>query len=192
MKIVIGVTGGFGTGKSTVCRFFEELGAEWIEADEIVHRLYEPENLGYRKIKGYFGDSFVNKKGVNRDKLRKIVLPNVQKLWILNKLIHPLVTNEIRKILCGGQEGIFVIESPYFETSDLGPLVSKIIMVRRDERLVKKLRAGKWSAADIEKFIRLQPGYLKPDFVIENNSSRAALKKRVAEVYADLVDLWHV
>ena len=189
MKKIIGITGGFGVGKSTVCKFFEKLEAEWIEADKIVHRLYEPKGIGYKKIKEYFGDSYVNKRGVNRDKLRKIVLGNARKLEMLNKLIHPLVANELGKIIRRGKKGIFVIESIYFGKNDFGKLVNKIILVRRNARLVEKSRKGEWRTEDIEKFIKLPLVFPKADFTMENNGSLAALNKRVAEVYADLVDL---
>ncbi|KKU79109.1 MAG: dephospho-CoA kinase, partial [Candidatus Peregrinibacteria bacterium GW2011_GWA2_47_7] len=99
MRIVVGVTGGFGVGKSTVCRIFESRGAVWISADELVHALYLPGGAGYKKIQGYFGDTFVGPNGVHRAKLRRLVLSNAHKLWILNKLMHPIVLHAVQRKL---------------------------------------------------------------------------------------------
>ena len=95
---VIGVTGVIGSGKSTLCRYLAEThGFEWINADEIVHSLYEKDQPGYKKIKEYFGQYYVGPKRVHRGRLRREALKSPQKLWILNNLIHPHVFHEVNK-----------------------------------------------------------------------------------------------
>lgn len=97
-KVVIGVTGVIGSGKSTLCEFLcEKHGFYWINADAVVHELYRFGQPGYKKIKEYFGDQFVGPKGVHRGRLRRFILKTHQKLWILNQLIHPLVVHEVNK-----------------------------------------------------------------------------------------------
>jgi len=81
--IIVGITGGIGTGKSTVANMFKRLGAIVIDADEIAHRLMEPETPAWKKIVSYFGkgilrrDLYIDRKALgkkvfsNRRQLRK-------------------------------------------------------------------------------------------------------------------------
>lgn len=185
MKKVIGVTGGFGVGKSTFCRMMAKHGGHFLEADLFVHALYEPGKSGYQKIRGYFGEEFVDsKKGVNRAKLRREVLKNPQKLWILHKLIHPLVTHEAQKKLKTISAGLVFLEAFYFEKDDLGKLIDILVEIRRKPALVRKsrLKEDKWPLEDIERFMRLSPIIPKPDFVIENNGTLKELARKTAEM----------
>jgi dephospho-CoA kinase len=177
--MVIGVTGGFGVGKSTACRLLvKKHDAIWIDADKIVHELYEPGKGGFVKIRNYFGEDFVDpNKGVLREKLRCAVLKNVQQLWILNKLIHSLVTHEAEIMIDKlkkkhGDDVVICLESFYLEQEDLGKLVDKVILVERDSSLVEKGRKGQlWSNEDVKRFMALSPVYVKPDHVVSNNGT---------------------
>ena len=75
-KHIIGVTGYLGSGKTTVLKFLEGRGFHTIDADNIVHNLYETGQDGWRKIKDFFGDEFLvkNCEEVNRSKLGNVVL----------------------------------------------------------------------------------------------------------------------
>ena len=77
-KVLLGVTGYLGSGKSTAIKYFEKYGYFVIDADKVVHALYEPGKDGWRKIKDFFGEEYlVGGKGkVNRPKLRKVVFNN--------------------------------------------------------------------------------------------------------------------
>lgn len=138
---VLGVTGVMGSGKSRLCRFLKkEFGFYWIEADRIVHLLYKAGQPGYFRIKKYFGKKFVSKKEVKRDLLRKFVFKNPHKLDVLNKVIHPLVMQEVNKKiiqlkrLYKGKKPLFVcIEAIYFETFNLGKFVDRLIVVDADD-----------------------------------------------------------
>lgn len=189
MARIFGVTGGFGVGKSTFCRFLQDFGGIWIDADELTHELYLPEGQGYKKIAGYFGEEFVDpKKGVLRARLRRVVLKNPQKLWILNKLIHPLITSEVNKHIrsvakdATTKKPVFV-EAFYFEKNDLGKFIDKIILIERDPKKVMKNRKEKFPAEDIRRFKKLQPLYPRPASVIINNGTLKNLKAEAKKLY---------
>src|SRR5579883_2532813 len=97
-RFVLGIAGYIGSGKTTVGRIFEELGAEFIDADKVVDELYQKGEDGYRKILSFFGEEYFKKNGeLNRKKLAQAVFGDPKKLRILHDLIHPLVTNLIQK-----------------------------------------------------------------------------------------------
>lgn len=188
-SFIVGITGGFGVGKSTVCRFLQELGAVWIEADEIVHELYKPGGLGYKKVAGYFGEEFVDaKRGVKRAKLRSVVLKNPQKLWILQKLIHPIITHEAQNQIKRSKQKIICLESIYFEKDDLGRLVDIIVEIQRKPELIGKSRAQekRWNLEDINRFMKLSPIFPKPDKIIENNQTLRCLKQEAGKLWQEL------
>lgn len=165
---IIGVTGVIGSGKSTVCRYLQEhCGFHWINADEITHDLYKIGQPGYKKIREYFGQQFVGLREVHRGRLRRLVLKSQQKLWILNKLMHPLIAHEVnKKIVQERQKArsailspfikqtgtvqkkdaplLVCIEAVYFEPGDLGKFIDQLFFVEApDEVVMKRLLSDK-------------------------------------------------
>ncbi len=99
MKI-IGITGKIGTGKSTVGEYLSRKGFTVMDCDQIVHDLYEPGGAGAEKIRSFFGETYLNKKGgVNRKKLFRMLLKSPKKWEVINRMIHPLVAEELKKRL---------------------------------------------------------------------------------------------
>ena len=99
-KFVLGIGGRLCAGKSLAGEYFESRGAVRVDADKIVNDLYRPGCDGHRRISSFFGEDFLTSDGeVDRKKLARFVFGDRAKLHILNTLIHPLVCNEIRKII---------------------------------------------------------------------------------------------
>ncbi len=91
----IAVTGGLGSGKSTVCALLKKRGAYVVSADEIVHRLLSPHTpLGQQVIKE-LGSNIVSGNQLDRKKIAQIVFSDPRRLEALEKLLHPQVLNEI-------------------------------------------------------------------------------------------------
>lgn len=180
---VLGVTGIIGAGKSTICRMLEDFGFTWIDADNIVRELYQPGKMGYQKIRGYFGEDFVHISGVNREKLRKFVLESPQKLWILNKLIHPLVAHEVNKKIVQLKKGKICLEAVYFEKEDLGKFIDALIIVDADPPLIEdRISDRKLSQRDLEKWFTIQKKNLPREFpVISNNADFDTLRAKVEQ-----------
>lgn len=173
---VIGVTGYIGSGKTIVCRIFEKLGAFYIDADTVTHKLYGPDCQGSRKIELFFGPDFLSKDGsVNRKKLGKVVFGDVRKLKILNNLIHPLVAAEIEKELRSVSSDVCVIEAFSFEKKYLGRFLDVLIFVDRKPK------------SDKRKILNLQSKPEHVDFLIDNNSSKAALKTKVEKIWRKIM-----
>ena len=90
MKLV-GLTGGVGSGKSTVADMLRDLGAEVVDADEASHAVYEPGTPGFTAVVREFGDDFVSAGRIDRQRLGALVFSDADARRRLNAIVHPLV-----------------------------------------------------------------------------------------------------
>lgn len=192
-KIVLGISGYIGSGKTTAGDFFREAGALFIDADRIVDRIYQVEGDGYKKIKNFFGDEFIKKNGeINRKKLRKFVFSDVNKLKILNALIHPLVVREIQKEIMSCKDNIVVVEAVYIDGEMMNAIIDKKLWIECDEdkifsRACSKAKYDRDTVAEIygiQKELRIKPN--KPDYVVDNGGSLADFKMQLKKVWEEL------
>ena len=92
----VALTGGIGSGKTTVCQYFQKLGTKIIDADVITHQFCKPKSHELQTIIYEFGEGILdNQNRLNRDKLRQIVFSNPEKRKILETILHPLIYQEI-------------------------------------------------------------------------------------------------
>lgn len=185
MKIVLGISGLIGSGKSTAGMYFESLGSVFINADEVVNDLYKIGNDGYLKITQFFGDRFLDVKGqIDRALLSKYVFDDVNKLKILNKMIHPLVFNETIKRIDKVKDGIIVIEAVYFDNDMIGKLVDKIVWIECDMNLLKERALSNGMTENL--FLKISTIQHKPekiDFMVYNNGTKEEFRKRLYEIW---------
>lgn len=116
MAIMIGLTGGIGSGKSTVAELLAERGAHVIDADRVAHEVYAPGTLGFERIVERFGDDIVGEDGaIDRARLGALVFRDPAALADLNGIVHPLVRAEvalrISEIVAEDPGAIVVIEA---------------------------------------------------------------------------------
>jgi phosphopantetheine adenylyltransferase/dephospho-CoA kinase len=97
---VIGLTGGIASGKSSIAKRLEKLGAEIINADIVGHSVYEPGTDAYNEIIQSFGDGILNSNGsVNRGSLGSIVFGDSNKLQLLNSIVWPKIMERIKELI---------------------------------------------------------------------------------------------
>ncbi len=189
MKVVIGVTGNIGSGKTTVANIFKELGAKVIEADKIGHLLLEKKEVK-KKLVSSFGKSILNEKNeIRREILRRIVFEKEEKLRKLNFILHPLIAEEIKKKIENIGERIIIVEAAVLLDAGWDSLVDKIIIVSAPYE-VKLQRAQKscgLNLTEIEKIIKSQLSEEKmmqeADFVIENKGGREELRHKIKNLW---------
>jgi len=109
MTKIIGLTGGIGSGKTTVAKEFEKLGIPVYIADTEAKKIMELSET-VRLIRDEFGNSIFEDGILNRDKLAKIVFENPEKLQKLNSIIHPLVKNHFQEWVQKNKDSVFVIK----------------------------------------------------------------------------------
>lgn len=190
-KVLIGVTGYLGSGKSTALKYFKKHGFYIIDADKVVHELYEPGKDGWRRIKDFFGEEYLVKgKGkVNRTKLRKVVFNNTAKLRILEKLVQPVVFNEIRKRMQKVKSDYVALESTTFDKQRLGMDVTHILWIDSTikasfERCSNKRHLTKKEHKNI---VNHQNKPRKIDFTIRNNKGKQELREKVDKIAKKLI-----
>jgi dephospho-CoA kinase len=98
--LVVGLTGGMCTGKSTVASMFAELGCLIIDADQVARNLVEPEAPAWKRIVRVFGKEILNKdKTLERKKLAAIIYGDAGKRKLLNSILHPLILREEERLV---------------------------------------------------------------------------------------------
>jgi dephospho-CoA kinase len=138
--LIAGVTGGIGSGKSTVCRIFSQLGVPVFNADEEGRRLISSERQVLNKIKKLFGNTIIVSGEINRKKIASIVFKDKEKLAKLNAIIHPAVRKNF-KAWVKEQRTNWVIEEAAIlvETGFAKELDTLIVVVAPDELRIKRV-----------------------------------------------------
>jgi dephospho-CoA kinase len=135
--IVVGLTGGIATGKSTVARMFKRCGAVIIDADELARDVVRQGKPAWREIVKEFGQTVLSADGsINRHALGNIVFHNRRKLRTLEGIIHPRVAREqqrlVRRIAKRSSRAVIVYEVPLLFESGADKRVDKIVVVTAD------------------------------------------------------------
>ena len=194
MKL-IGLTGGAGSGKSTVAAMFRELGAAVVYADEATHTVYEPGSLGADLIEGEFGPEYVKDGRVDRARLGELVFHDEGARQRLNAIVHPRVREwmaaRTAEALMRGAS-ILVQDVPLLYENDLQTLYSAVVLVYVPEpiqlqRLVQERGLSEERArAIIAAQMPIDEKRGRAQHVIDNSGSREATREQVAKVWSEL------
>lgn len=191
MTLIIGLTGGIGSGKSTVSGFFVELGTQIIDADLVARKVVEKGQPALREIEQHFGNKVLTDGELNRTFLRQLIFQNEQeKLWI-NNLLHPLIRSQIVEQLAKAEGDYVLLEAPLLFENNLDKLTDYDLVVDTSTALQVKRACARDGggeevinaiiASQIDRKTRLQ----KADFIIDNSDlSRQALKNIVQQLDA--------
>ena len=134
--MIIGLTGGIGSGKSAAADFFQKEGVEVIDADNLSKEVVKKNTTGYRKVLNYFGKEICDSDGeIDRSELRKQIFNNAEKRTVLEKITHPLVRDRIKEIITTSESPYSIIEVPLiFETNSMYAY-DRILVIDCDQNL---------------------------------------------------------
>jgi dephospho-CoA kinase len=185
----VGLTGGFGSGKSTVLAFFKKMGACVLSCDTLVHQELKNNKLLKNKIRRYFGDSVFEKKEVSRVLLGSRVFSSPDDLERLNSLIHPLVKKRILAVVgCArkkNKRAVVVVEVPLLFEAGFDKIFDVTIGIAADLKISQErlLRGFKFTRKDMSLRRGAQLSCDKKirrcDFVIDNNGSKDQTRDQV-------------
>ena len=188
--ILVGLTGGIASGKSTASSIFKELGAYIIDADVLAREIVEPLKPAWKDVVKNFGKGILNKdNSINRKKLAEIVFNNKKKREMLNAIVHPRVlkrAKEIeREIAKKDPEAVIIFDAALFIESGAYKKMDKNIVVYADEdvqvkRLMKRDGLTKDEAIKrIEAQMPLREKVRFADYIIDGNKALNIVKKQL-------------
>ena len=193
-SLIIGLTGGIGSGKSTVAEAFRQLGIETVDADQASRAVVEPGMPALLAIAEQFGNQIIQADGsLDRAALRQIIFTDPdQKLW-LESLLHPLIRDWIVQRLQAATSPYVILESPLLFETDQHQLVDKTVLVDLPVELqIERACARDENQADqIQRIIDAQMSreekLSQADILLDNGQPLDSLAARVAAVHQTLL-----
>jgi len=186
----VGLTGGFGTGKSTVAEMLTELGARVTDADDLVHSLLRPGRRQYREILDLFGSSILKPTGeIDHRLLAAKVFGHPRRLEGLNRILHPPVLKAMEEELERRKKGVSVMVVPLLYEVGMEELFDYVLVVRADPEVVEKRNSfsRKMTGDEINRRRDAQFPLVskeeRADFVIDNNGSPAETRRQVEKIW---------
>jgi dephospho-CoA kinase len=194
---LIGLTGGVGSGKSTVAEILRELGAVVVDADEASHAVYEPGTPGFEAVVGEFGDFYVRDGRIDRQRLGELVFKDAASRRRLNAIVHPLVrewmaARTAEAIELGAE--VVIQDVPLLFENGLEPLYSSVVLVYVPEEMqLERLVQGRGftperARAVIGTQVPIEEKRRRAHVVIDNSGSPEQTRAQVEQLWARLGD----
>ncbi len=193
---VIGLTGGIGSGKSTVSQFLAELGAVIIDADKIGHEAFKPDTEVWREVVASFGRQIITPSGdIDRKKLGEIVFGNSESLSRLNQIMHPRMYALVKTELEGHRRqgvDVAVLEAPLLMEAGWAALVDEVwVTVAPESTVLRRLKeysglSEQQSLARIRSQLSSAEREKHADVVINNDGDLNELKSKVEKLWQAL------
>lgn len=200
LGLCFGLTGGVACGKSTVARFFQDLGAYIIDADRVGHELIEPGHAAYQEILERFGKEILDPGGrIDRKKLGRKVFAEPQQLRLLNAIVHPRIIARVQELAAEQQtrnpHAVVIIDAALIFESGIGATLRKVMVAwcrpeQQIERLMAKTGVSREEAERrIQAQMPLEEKRLRADYVIDCSGS---LEQSRAQAKAIYLELWRI
>lgn len=197
VMILVGLTGGVATGKSTVAKMFERCGAVVIDADALAHQVMEPGKPAWRAIIQTFGRAVLNPdRTLNRQALGAVVFRNQSKLRRLERIIHPRVAREqarlTRQAARKDPKAVVIYDVPLLFEAGIDKRVDRVIVVTadRETQIARLKKRNGFTRAEALRRIRSQmPPKEKAaaaDYLLDGTTARPRLLALVKGLYREL------
>jgi len=185
------LTGSIATGKSTASGLLKKLGFKIIDADSIAHKVL---NQQHPQITTLFGANLVDKGIVNRKALGEIVFSDIQKRKALEKLLHPLIYEQIERdaMALDNKGKVYLIDIPLFFETKRYPIEKSIVVYTSKEEQIKRLMARDNISKEAAKKrialqISIEEKVKKASYVIDNSGTLAALERECKRVKEEIL-----
>jgi dephospho-CoA kinase len=196
----VGLTGGIGSGKTTVVKMFRTKGALVIDHDRLAHFVQNPDGPAWQKIIGHFGPGILNEdRTINRGKLGDIVFRDPDRLGLLNRIVHPAVfevwQKELAALSLGNPGAIVISDVPLLIEVGWQDQVDLVLLVYTpaDTQLDRIIRRDGSAREAAQRRLDVQMPIEKKlqfaDLVIRNEGSLEALEEQVDDIWAKLVEM---
>ena len=192
--LVIGLTGGIGTGKSEAARYMVSLGAALIDADLVGHEAYQPHAEAWRRVVDAFGPEILRPNGeIDRRKLGEIVFADPEQLARLNAIMHPLMAGMVAAklaALAAGGAAVAVVEAALLYEAGWDALVQEVwVTDAPEEAVIRRLhQRNGMSEPEVRKRLAAQMSRQqrlnRADAVIDNSADMPAMQRAIDGLWA--------
>ncbi len=194
--LIIGLTGGIGSGKSTVAILFQQLGVPIIDSDEIAREVVAPGSPLLVEISKYFGPQIIDHDGsLKRRELRDLIFANDQdRIW-LEQHLHPAIYSRIREIIKTLQSPYCIVVIPLLVETNPGDLVDRILVVDAPEHLqIDRVQKRDATAKEnilaiIQSQVSRDERLAEADDVINNNGDLMLLEQQVNKLHQNYLTI---
>lgn len=193
--MIVGLTGGIASGKSTVSNILKKFGIYIADADKIAKDLGNREDVIKEIQEKISKDILDDKNNIDRAKLKNIVFSDKTKLEILNSIFHPKIKEELKKIkLNSSKNDIIIFDVPLLFETDIYKMCDKNILVYVDEeiqiqRLILRDKITRELAKKIiDSQMSLEEKKLKSNILIENNGTISELEEKIEIIYKNILN----
>lgn len=190
--MIVGLTGGIGSGKSTVASMLAERGATVVDADALARIVVEPGTPTLDALVQRFGPMILHADGtLNRGALAGIAFADPSGTEDLNAIMHPAIAQLAHQRLAASDAGVVVYDMPLLVETGQAELVDFVVVVdvAPEIQMERALARGLWDAEDIERRIAVQADretrLAHADYVVSNDGDRGELAPQVD-------DLWRI
>ena len=194
--MIVGLTGGIGSGKSVAGDFFIELGIDVIDADHVSKNILDDNESAKKLFLEHFGEKFIDKNNnVDRALLRDEIFKNEDKKEALESIIHPLVREEIFNFIENSNSVYKIIMVPLIYETNSQDFYDKIVVVdcKEENQIIRASKRDNKTKNDIINIMKNQASsderISSADEVIKNDSSLDDLKKQVIKVHQKLLGI---
>ena len=194
--MIVGLTGGIGSGKSVAGDFFIELGIDVIDADHVSKNILDDNERAKKLFLEQFGEKFIDKNNnIDRALLRDEIFKNEDKKEALESIIHPLVREEIFNFIENSNSVYKIIMAPLIYETNSQDFYDKIVVVdcKEENQIIRASKRDNKTKNDIINIMKNQASSDErmsiADEVIKNDSSLDDLKKQVIKVHQKLLGI---
>lgn len=188
---LVGLTGGIGSGKTTVCRLFAELGVEIIDADLISRQVVSPGSPALQQLTAMLGSALVSADGtLHRQYLRELVFSDGVARRKVEAILHPLIRAAILQQISRSGSRWLIVSAPLLLESKAYEFVDRILVVdaSEEQQLQRTLTRDHCSEEEVRRIMQIQLSRAdrlgQATDIIQNDSDMVRLQEQVATLYA--------
>ena len=194
--MIVGLTGGIGSGKSAAANFFVELGVDLIDADDLAKNVLNKNSKGYELFINEFGEQYLdNDKNIDRDLLRKTIFNDSNKKNKLENIIHPQVRSGIEEFIKTSKSDYCIVVVPLIYETRSSSYYDRILVIDCDEEIQINRSAIRDNTEnkEIKKIISKQASREErlsiADDVILNNKTLDSLEEEVIKLHKKYIKM---
>ena len=194
--MIIGLTGGIGSGKSAAAALFKDIGVDLIDADDLARDSLSINSEGYKLFIEEFGDKYLDEdKNINRELIRKLIFNDLDAKSKLESIIHPIVRSGIETFIKNKKSDYCIIVVPLIFETNSSKFYDRVLVIDCDEdvQISRTSKRDNQTKSDIENIVNKQATREQrlsiADEVIVNNGSLDLLRNEVLKIHKKYLEI---